>query len=502
MGLWGKTAIFSRRHSDDDGPDVGAGKPPGPGKLNSFFADVAEQAGRLNNEIVDVSGHVDGLAETVKSQALAFGELGGAAKVMREMLEAITKRAQNTNDSLGLTRNKVQASRSTAETGIAEVTRLVGAVQGMGQELNEFRSALQGVAEVAMKVGRIAQQTNLLALNATIEASRAGALGAGFAVVAREVKELARQASRDTRQISEAVERLSVQAERLLSHGSSTVNQAGTVQSGAAALGEVLNLVDNAMEGACVETSKIAEGAGTAGARVAEVQSALSTLADQVADSARSLEDTRSRVAGLIRVGESLVEITIASGAKTQDTPFVRQVVAVAAKISKAFDEAVAKGEIKLSDLLSRRLEPIAGTNPQQVLAPFTAFTDRVLPQFPGADAGLRRPHRVLRRRRRAGVSAHAQPQVLAHARARSDLERGQLPQPAHLQRSGRTGGRPQRAPLSGSDLPPRHGRGELRDDEGRVGADLRERQTLGRLAPGLQGLRARGCDISGHRLT
>jgi methyl-accepting chemotaxis protein len=382
MGLWGKTAIFSRRHSDDDGPDVGAGKPPGPGKLNSFFADVAEQAGRLNNEIVDVSGHVDGLAETVKSQALAFGELGGAAKVMREMLEAITKRAQNTNDSLGLTRNKVQASRSTAETGIAEVTRLVGAVQGMGQELNEFRSALQGVAEVAMKVGRIAQQTNLLALNATIEASRAGALGAGFAVVAREVKELARQASRDTRQISEAVERLSVQAERLLSHGSSTVNQAGTVQSGAAALGEVLNLVDNAMEGACVETSKIAEGAGTAGARVAEVQSALSTLADQVADSARSLEDTRSRVAGLIRVGESLVEITIASGAKTQDTPFVRQVVAVAAKISKAFDEAVAKGEIKLSDLLSRRLEPIAGTNPQQVLAPFTAFTDRVLPQF------------------------------------------------------------------------------------------------------------------------
>jgi methyl-accepting chemotaxis protein len=382
MGLWGKTAIFSRRHTDDDGPDVGAGKPPGPGKLNNFFADVAEQAGRLNNEIVDVSGHVDGLAETVKSQALAFGELGGSAKVMREMLEAITHRAQSTNDSLGLTRNKVQTSRSTAETGIAEVTRLVGAVQGMGQELNEFRSALQGVAEVAMKVGRIAQQTNLLALNATIEASRAGALGAGFAVVAREVKELARQASRDTRQISEAVERLSVQAERLLSHGSSTVNQAGTVQSGAAALGEVLNIVDNAMEGACVETSKIAEGAVTAGARVAEVQSALSTLTDQVAASARSLEDTRSRVAGLIRVGESLVEITIASGAKTQDTPFVRQVVAVAAKISKAFDEAVANGEIKLSDLLSRRLDPIAGTNPQQVLAPFTAFTDRVLPQF------------------------------------------------------------------------------------------------------------------------
>jgi methyl-accepting chemotaxis protein len=380
MGLRSMAAVFSRRHSDDGGPD-GPGPDPG-NNLNRFFAEVAEQAGRLNNEIVDVSGHVDGLAETVKSQAQAFGELTGSAKIMREMLEAITRRAQSTTDSLGMTRTKVHTSRSTAETGIAEVTRLVGAVQVMGQELNGFRAALQGVGEVALKVGRIAQQTNLLALNATIEASRAGALGAGFAVVAREVKELSRQASRDTRQITEAVERLSVQAERLLSHGASTVDQASTVQSGAAALGEVLNIVDGAMEGACDETSRIAEGAVAAGSRVSEVQTALSTLTEQVTLSARSLEDTRARVAGLIRVGESLVEITIASGAKTQDTPFVHQVVAVAAKISKAFDEAVSKGEIGLADLMSRRLDPIAGSNPAQMLAAFTAFTDRVLPQF------------------------------------------------------------------------------------------------------------------------
>jgi methyl-accepting chemotaxis protein len=301
---------------------------------------------------------------------------------MREMLEGISRRAESTNDSLGQTRSKVHASRSTAETGIAEVSRLVGAVQVMGQELNGFRSALQGVGEVAMKVGRIAQQTNLLALNATIEASRAGKLGAGFAVVAREVKELARQASRDTAHIAEAVERLSVQAERLLSHGSTTVNQASTVQSGAAALGDVLNIVDGAMEGACAEASKIADGAASAGSRVAEVQSALSTLTDQVASSARALDDTRSRVAGLIRVGESLVEITIASGAKTQDTPFVRQVVATAAQIGKAFEAAVNKGEISMAELMSQRLDPIAGSNPPQLLAPFTTFTDRVLPQF------------------------------------------------------------------------------------------------------------------------
>jgi methyl-accepting chemotaxis protein len=378
MGLFGMTAVFSRRQGEDE---ASSGK-PNPSNLDRFFAEVAEQAGRLNNEIVDVSGHVDALADTVKSQALAFGDLDRSAKAMREMLEAISRRAQSTNDALGLTRNKVHSSRATAESGIAEVSRLVAAVQVMGQELNGFRAALQGVGEVALKVGRIAQQTNLLALNATIEASRAGKLGAGFAVVAREVKELSRQASRDTRQIAEAVDKLSVQAERLLSHGSQTVDQASTVQTGAAALGDVLNLVDTAMEDACGETSKIAAGAADAGSRVIEVQTALSMLTDQVTSSARSLEDTRTRVTGLIGVGEKLVEITIASGARTQDTPFVQKVVAVAAEISKAFEAAVDNNEISLFDLLSRRLEPIAGTNPQQLLAAFTTFTDRVLPQF------------------------------------------------------------------------------------------------------------------------
>ncbi|MNB70625.1 putative sensory transducer protein YfmS [compost metagenome] len=76
------------------------------------------------------------------------------------------------------------------------------------QILDNSRQAVaesQQVNKVAGMIREISEQTNLLGLNAAIEAARVGELGAGFGVVATEVRKLSVHTKDATREIEQAL---------------------------------------------------------------------------------------------------------------------------------------------------------------------------------------------------------------------------------------------------------------------------------------------------------
>ena len=160
------------------------------GQLMANANRTAEQLDATIGRIADTSRAVTAETEELRqSSAELSSRSERAAANLEETSTAIKAMAGQVRDNAEMTgrgERLVENVRAKASDGREVVSR---AVDAMGR----IEQGTQKISTITELLDDVAFQTNLLALNAGVEAARAGEAGRGFAIVASEVRALARR---------------------------------------------------------------------------------------------------------------------------------------------------------------------------------------------------------------------------------------------------------------------------------------------------------------------
>jgi methyl-accepting chemotaxis protein len=239
---------------------------------------LAVESAQTHGAALQVSSASQSMADGASRQAASLEESSAS---LHEMASMTSRNSESAQSAKGL----AAEARTTADAGTRDMA-------AMREAMTAIKSSSSEISKIIKTIDEIAFQTNILALNAAVEAARAGEAGAGFAVVAEEVRNLAQRSAQAAKETAAKIEDASSKSEQ---GASISAQVAGSLDK----IVERIRQLDEMVGGIAQASTEQSEGIGQLNQAVAgmdKITQSNAALAQQSASSAEEMKAQSAQV--------------------------------------------------------------------------------------------------------------------------------------------------------------------------------------------------------------